>query len=180
MIRNWEKKLGEEKELYEIQHYLLVTPEKEDDVFFVDYWITNGPEANEIRPGTNFIPLSDPVPAYSLTKTTGGKYAPPVSQKDRLFQQSIAKNSLLVTDNDIKDFCLKEFKESIHEVRVCRGFEKSGNPKLGFVETTDVYLKPVEGMNINEKDREYYLQMLVGKSPATFNYRVFIKEILPI
>ncbi|MDU1906450.1 MAG: hypothetical protein E6772_16895 [Dysgonomonas sp.] len=184
LIRQLNKRLSDTKNRYEIENYLLFNPDKENEVYFVDYWITNGVDANHIRPGVHLSMLSDlslrPSSIYSLSRTTGGKYAPQASEKDQLYKKNIMEHSLLITDDDIQNFCLQEFKESICDVKVSKGFMESNDPKLGFVETTDVYLKPIEGMGsyINDRDRIYYQTSLEEKSPATFNYRIFINEIL--
>jgi hypothetical protein len=179
LIRQLRKRLAEAGDRYEIENYLLLPPpDQEGEVFFVDYWITNSGQANDIRPGSIFSSAIETFAAYSLTRTAGGRYAPRASGKENLYRESMTGRSLLITDDDIQNFCLREFRGSVSEVKVCGGFMESGNPRLGFIATTDVYLRPLEGMkgHIEEKDKEYYLQTLKEKSPATFNYRVFIKE----
>ncbi|MDR1501095.1 MAG: hypothetical protein LBT43_01395 [Prevotella sp.] len=177
LIRQLKKRQAEIKDRYEIENYLFLPPlDKESEVYFIHYWITNGEQANHVRPGSIFSSVSDASETYSLTQTTGGKYAPRASEKENLYKESMTDHSLLITDDDILNFCLKEFSGSVSEVKVCGGFMDSDNPKLGFIETTDVYLKPLGSMKgyIKEKEKRYYLQMLEENSPATFNFRIFI------
>ncbi|WP_221413106.1 hypothetical protein [Dysgonomonas sp. 521] len=181
LIQQLKKKLAETKDRYEIENYLwLPLPDKAGEVYFVDYWTTSSRQANHIRQGSTFFSTADTITAYSLSQTMGGEYAPRASEKDNLYQKSMAEHSLLITDDDILDFCLKEFNESISEVKVCKGFMKSENPKFGFIETTDIHLKPLSAMKdyLNEKDKEYFHQSLKKKSPATYNYRIFIEDTL--
>jgi len=180
LLRQLNKKQSESTDRYEIENYLLVAPDKDKDVYFLDYWVANGEEANSIRPGAIFTSLSDilvnPVSIYSLSHTTGGKFAPQAEKKNNLYKKTLLEHSLIITDEDIQNFCKQEFKESVSEVSVSKGIMKSKNPHLGFIQTTDVYMKPAKGMenHINEKDRGYFLKKLKENSPATYNYRVFI------
>ncbi|WP_156032910.1 type VI secretion system baseplate subunit TssF [Prevotella sp. 10(H)] len=184
LIRQLNKSLADNKYNYEIKNYLLLDPEKEDEVYFLDYWITNGTQANDIKSGVVFSILSDmaliPSSIYSLNRTTGGKYAPQASEKEVIYKKNLMSHNLLVTNEDIEKFCTEEFRESVKSVRVSKGFMKSDNPKFGFIETTDVYLLPIETMRdyMNEADKNYYLKALKEKSPATFNYRIFIDRVL--
>ncbi|WP_165042175.1 type VI secretion system baseplate subunit TssF [Dysgonomonas sp. ZJ709] len=185
LVKRLEKTLSESKERYEIETYLQVNPDKENEIYFVDYWITEGAQANNIKAGMIFNSLSGlPIQRSSiitLCPTIGGKYAPQGEMKNSLYKKVLTENNLLVTDNDIEEFCLQEFHESICEVKVCQGTMKSDNPINGFIRTTDVYIKPHKDMEeyIGDKNEEYFKQILKRKSPATYNYRVFINKILP-
>lgn len=172
------EKMLETSEHFEIINYLLFTPDKESEIYFIDYWTTNGEEANQIRSGSVFSCSSESVSAYSLSPTVGGQYAPVASDKTELYQEFILNPGSVITDEDIRNFCLKEFEESIREVRVGKGFTRDNNPKIGFVETTDVYLKLRDDMKeyANEDRKEYYLLKLIEASPATFSYRIFIED----
>lgn len=174
------EKMLKTNEYNEVKNYLLFSPGKANETYFVDYWITNGEAANHIRSGSAFLSLSEPVSTYALSQTIGGRYAPPDSDKNILRQDSIVNHKLLITNNDIQKFCMNEFKESVCGVVVCKGFVKSNDPKLGFIETIDVHLKLMDEMKeyVDGKGKEYYLLKLKENSPATFNYRVFIEEKL--
>jgi hypothetical protein len=184
LINNLKRQQFQSREWSEVVNYLLIDPPKENDIYFTDYWVTNGNDANNIKAGSMFACISGlpvhPASVYSLSATKGGAYAPLGERKQNLYKNSLAQHDLLVTNEDIADFCLREFKESINKVEVSRGFMKSSDPKPGFVETTDVYLTPVKNMEefVREKDREYFHRSLKEHSPATFNYRVFIKNAL--
>lgn len=184
LIKRLSKNITDDKYNYEIKNYLLLDSEKEGEVFFIDYWITNGARANDIKSGTVFQNLSDlaliPSSIYSFNRTVGGKYTPQVSEKYAIYKRSLMSHSLLVTNEDIYDFCMEKFKESVKDVRVSRGFISSNNSELGFIETTDVYLTPIDSMTdyLSEVNGVNYLNALKEKSPATFNYRIFIDKAL--
>lgn len=175
------------KERYEVQNYLLLSPDNDGtEIFFVDYWLTDGPEANNINMGTSFSPLTgadsliDVSSVVSLSKTTGGRYAPQADHKNHLYKQFLSKPSLLVTNEDITNFLLEEFDESVRAIELKKGFEKSTNPPYGFIRTKDVYItlhKEAEGF-MAEKDIEYFRKALQANSPATYNYRVFFNTQL--
>ncbi|MFV0418271.1 MAG: hypothetical protein ACK5KT_06035 [Dysgonomonas sp.] len=184
LISDLKKKRSELNVWSEVENYLLVNSSKENDIYFIDYWVTNGKDANHIKPGSLFTTISDlsvkQTSVYSLSATKGGEYAPLGEKKKDLYKQSLTQHKLLVTDKDISEFCLKEFEESISEVKVSGGFMTSSDPRLGFIETTDVYLMLLKHMEnlIGEKDSEYFYQALKKNSPSTFNYRIFINNTL--
>lgn len=180
LIKGLKKQQSKQTDWYEVDHYLMLTPDKDHEIFFIDYWITNGQEGNNIRAGEYFSSFSEfalhQLSIYSLTSTQGGTFAPLGEKKKNFYKKSLTSHNLLVTDEDVVLFCLKEFEASISEVTVRKGFMKSSNFKTGFIETTDVYLTPLINMKhyLNEKDEENFLQILKENSPATYNYRVFI------
>lgn len=184
LMRQLNKTQTNSQERYEVENYLLVNPTRDDQIYFVDYWITDAEEANHLKAGIPFVSLSalmvNPLSLVSVTPTIGGKYAPQAERKNELRKKTLTEHGLLVTDQDIINFCLQEFKESIREVKIRKGIMYSSNPKLGFIRTIDVYMALNKNMvsYVDKKDAAYFREALVKNSPATYNYRVFIEQTL--
>lgn len=185
LMRQLNKVQVESRDRHEVENYLLVHPSKEDQIFFVDYWITHAEEVNQLKAGTSFISISaltvNPSSLFSLTPAVGGKYAPQAERKSELRKKTLTEHRLLVTDQDIIRFCTQEFNESVADVKVRKGIMPGRNPAFGFVRTIDVYMKLTKNMEgyVDKKDEEYFREVLAKNSPATYHYRVFIEQTLP-
>lgn len=181
LIRGLEKKVAETKDRLEVENYVFVDPDRDTEIYFVDYWITNGVEANEIKAGVFFDMDSKlsilPLSVTTLAPVTGGKNAPQAIAKNSLYKKTLSENSLLITHEDITAFCKDEFHEMISDVKICNGFMKRSEAGRGFVRTTDIYMTPLKGMErYFRQDTSYFEKKLKEKSPVTCNYRIFINR----
>lgn len=162
--------------------YIITDHIDNDDVLFLKYWATNCEKANGIRNGTGLESNSgldfDPSSICLLTTTTGGKSAPRAAAKTSTFHQTLLSRTVLVTNNDIKKYCLSEFKETISRVRISKGYVECPEKEYSFLRTIDVYLTPHKSIDklFHQQDTEFIRQKLVKHSPATFNYRILIEE----
>lgn len=171
------------KDRYEIKNYMLLSPQINDkNLYFVSYWVTVNNMAENMNQG---LPMQaepglqlDPGSIVLMSSVKKGKGTPGQSEKYKIYSKSITDSRILVTNDDIKAFCLKEFGDSISEVHICKGLIESPDPAIGFIRTTDVYLKPHKGLNtyIGQRDETYFCELLKKNSPFTFRYRVFIDK----
>ncbi|MFV0332164.1 MAG: hypothetical protein ACK5KL_20430 [Dysgonomonas sp.] len=183
LVKHIRKRITRSKEKLEIQNYILIDVPDENDVFFVKYWTTNCEQANKIKQNTVLDCVSSDISVvatcvYTLTGTTGGKYAPQSTERQNLRIKSLMDRSVLVTNEDIIQFCSDEFSDLISGVRIAKGMMESTNEKGEFIRTTDVILTPKKGMEylMEETDTQKLELLLQKNSPATFNYRVCINK----
>lgn len=164
----------------EVEYYVLLDMQKEGEVFFVDYWITNSLYANKIPAGSVFINESDTLlnidATYSLVVTQGGAYPPRGNEMQHKFKAAMSNHRLLVTEEDIKQFCKTSFANYISDVNIRKGFEE--DPKMGFLDTIDVHLVASKSLQnfVGDLEKAYFLDTLQANSPATFRYRVFVNS----
>lgn len=166
------------KQWNEVENYLLLDTTEEDEVFFVDYWTTNTIHANNISAGTLFVNESELAlnvgNTYSLLATQGGAYPPRGNEMQHKFKSAMSNHRLLVTEEDIVQFCKINFQNYISGASVRKGFEE--DPKMGFMDTIDVHLVAIKSQRkvVGEAEKAYFLQTLSLNSPATIRYRVFV------
>lgn len=182
LVKELRQVLSDSEEHYEATNYLFVVPEKEHEIYFVDYWITNGEDVNHIRTGSLFFNYSEhlliPASIRTLFPVTGGKYAPQSETKKKEYRKSLAERVLLVTDDDVKQFCVSELGDLLSEIEIKRGIIPENGTRTSFLSTTDIYVTLSAELKeqFNEQDRLRLLKMLESYSPATCHYRLFINK----
>ena len=140
-----------------------------------------GELANGIRIGQSLNPqesmFGDVEPAVLVTPTLGGM--PPPSENERItrFKYILGSRNRVVTNNDIRNFCLVELSDVISDVYVEKGVVKSETPGEGLLRTIDMHLVPIYKME-DQKQRKQIVDTLydhlMEHSPMTFNYRIII------
>lgn len=186
IIKGLSNTVSMSKERYDIENYILLGSDiATDELFFVEYWITLSAAAMNLKSGTLLksepgLPIS-PASVILLSDTKEGRNVPQQTQKYNQYRKSLTRHRQLVTNKDIESFCMKEFSDSISKIQVRKGLIEDSDSKIGFLRTTDVYLKPHKNLEnyLGEQDAAYFEQILIQNSPATFRYRVFINETLP-
>lgn len=186
IIKDLGESLSKINERYEIKNYILLEADMADkELFFVEYWLTRGRNANNIKAGSVLVSTSEipinPTTIRLMSNSKGGKPAPQRPQRYNLYKESMTRNRLLVTHEDIECFCKDNFIDSICEVSIRKGLIENPDPKIGFLHTTDVYLKPHPQLEayLGEHDKNTFEKVLRENSSATFRYRVFINKTLP-
>lgn len=181
MVRSLFQIVHAKKEHTEVKNYLVVEQQRETEIFFLKYWIVGSltdaavKESLPVRPSVD-LPFN-PDRVYLIRPLSGGKQTPSQHVKNNLYKGSLAEHPLLVTSEDIRGFCLKEFSEIVEQVDVCSGYTKCPGSGVGFVKTTDVHLRirKHHQWNADNTLHHHIEQVLRDHSPVTFNYRVLLK-----
>lgn len=183
LVSHIRKSVSLSDEKLDIQSYILIDHLDQDEVFFVKYWTTNGDQANRIKSHAVLDCLSSntymiPSSVYTLTATTGGRYAPLLSERQLVCRKLMSDSSILVTNDDIILFCKHHFGDMLAQVKVSKGIIASCGEEGTFVHTTDIMLTPQKriGQIFNDIELFAFEQDLRRHSPATFNYRIYIDE----
>ncbi|MFA6778667.1 MAG: hypothetical protein WCU80_02630 [Paludibacteraceae bacterium] len=163
-------------------YYLFVEPPQGTSLFFVRYWTTLGPLSNGMRIGLSLNPqeslFGDMNPAVLVTPSLGGAAAPSESERIARFKYVLGCRNRIVTNNDIRNFCLAQLSDLISDVRIEKGVMRGLLPGEGLLRTIDVHLRPLAPME-DEKQRRQISDNLYDclreNSPMTFNYRIFIE-----
>lgn len=182
LIKHIKELVATNKDRLEMLNYISIDNLKKSDVFFVKYWTTNSVRANNIKQYTTLeyadidvlIKSSD---IFTLSSTEGGKYAPQITERRNLQLKSFTDRSMLVTNEDIIDYCRKNFSSTIDHVEITKGLMQNPDKKHEFLCTKDIVLTPRKDIDLllSEYDAEIFRKSLQMNSPATFNYRVIIK-----
>ncbi len=164
----------------EIPHYIIVKPEENQEIMFVEYWTTNINLANNIRSGTK-LQQSSGVTCKSdslvlLTATMGGKDKLKSEEELHAFKYSLLTRGRIVTVEDIRSFCFYELGSRLGNVTVKRGFLISENPKVGAKRTVDVILTPANHKTEDQDEWNLICNQLRSKlqtkSGMSYNYRI--------
>lgn len=184
LLKHMDKALADIKDRLEVQSYILIDCICDNEVFFVQYRLTDCEQANNIKQGVYFeidnskeLPI-DNTSVFTLSPTIGGKRAPESADRQGLRRKSLTRKTILVTDRDIISFCKEELGSIVDNIDIRNGIMEIGSPNAEFVRTTDVYLTPKQNENspLNDNDLIFLKDLLDKNSPATFNYRVFINN----
>lgn len=129
--------------------YLFLGDPKNDETYFIDYWVTNAIHANGIMAGTKLTNYKgSQLKKDSLclkTTTVGGKYALDPARHIDAYKYASLTHNKIVTAEDIKACCLYELGDKINrDVIVRKGLVLSDNPKQGLVRCVEVLLKKKE------------------------------------
>lgn len=162
--------------------YLLLDQLQDDEIIFAKYWATHNEAANNI-PINTFLEcplLTELIPSTVrlLTATTGGNSYPLSASNNKIYHSSLASRILLVTSNDIVEYCLQQFKDIVKNATVRSDYMKCEPPEDGFLRTTDVYveLRELTDKSFYPKIESHIWKGLKENSPATFRYRVFANK----
>jgi hypothetical protein len=178
VVKHLSKMIYERKDHYEIENYLHIHQEEVEKTYFVEYWITQDIDAGYVKKesifrSTNGLPIDR---ASVLSSVREIRYAPARTDKNKLQKSALSHYPLLVTSEDIRDFCVRNFSHIIREVMVINGLMEIRNSDAGFIRTTDVYVQPEKGLEnyFNTRGKDFFEQMLKENSPASFCIRVYV------
>lgn len=165
----------------ELPYYLFVEPPQQSTLFYVKYWTSSGINANGLRIGQR-AQIGDTLyshvnQAILLTPSLGGKSAPTERERIAKYKYILGSRNRIVTNNDIKSFCVAELPDLVSDVRIEKGICRGIQPNQGLIRTIDVHLilsRPLEDKKQREQIVDELYDHMVAQSPMTFNYRIFI------
>jgi hypothetical protein len=155
-ISDLEQRVAENDVLREDIPFLVVRPlpKERNNQVKVEYWSTNGAEANDIAAGASlemfatrgFVRES----LLLVTRSTGGANNKTPSEAFFEFKKALTTRDRVITKEDIKTFAFARLDARLHQVEVQKGFRVSDAPGEGMTRTIDVLLQlnPAE----NESD----------------------------
>ena len=182
MITTLEQRMNRVEHDKEIPSYLIIDSEADDEIIYVNYWVTNCELVNDIKAGTFFTPYGatfvDADSIVSMTPCTGGKNRPSSTSTLDMYKFILTGRDRIYTSEDIINFCYNEYGNIIASVEVKKGVQVSAKPKEGLVRTIDIFIdmKKQFDSNSSEDLRDNLHNLLMEKSPDTFNYRIFINN----
>ncbi|KGN81149.1 hypothetical protein HR13_01945 [Porphyromonas gulae] len=164
-----------------IPFYLFVDSPQAFGNFYVRYWATLGNIANGIRAGIQLQPeeplFGEVSGAIFVTPTVGGASEPSERERIARFKYILSSRNQIVTNNDIRSFCLSELSDIISGVNIEKGIALGSSPTEGLIRTIDVHLIPLSTVldaQLKQQIADDIHHKLAALSPMTFNYRVFV------
>ncbi|RFM25602.1 type VI secretion system baseplate subunit TssF [Deminuibacter soli] len=167
-------------EMTESTRYIIIKPEEQADTMHLDYWTTQGDLTAQLRVGAQLVQFENasikPESIQLISKPVGGRsQAQPVNRL-QAYKYSLLTRDRIITNDDIRNFCLLELNGRLSEVSIERGVMLSPHPKEGLRKTTDIYLHPVPGQQWTEEEWQHLsrqlLQKLQSRSSMHLVYRL--------
>lgn len=167
--------------------YLIVEPFDTEDNIQVEYWVTHGEEANNIRTGTELRCQNSPDIAVHgiilLSETRGGREQLQAGERLDACRFALGSRDRLITQEDIRNFCRMELGKKLKEVKFKKGLSPSPHPTQGYIRTLDIVLVPHNYTEFNEAEWNHIAQTLFIKiknnSPDNNNYRMVVEQVSP-
>ncbi|WP_149274978.1 type VI secretion system baseplate subunit TssF [Pareuzebyella sediminis] len=168
VIARLEQKVDEASSDETLTTYVALKPFEIGEHLLVEYWTTNGSEANHITQGA---PLAlrkgfgiNQGSCRLITTTMGGR--------DELSSQNLigsARRSLtgnrIVSKEDIKALCFEIYGDMLEDVEIRRGYQKGIALKKGLVRCVEILLIPSSRDNVKKEEwftlgtsLKYYLE----------------------
>jgi hypothetical protein len=182
LITTLEQRLNNVEHDREIPSYLIIDSESNDEIIYVNYWVSNCELVNDIKAGTFFSPYGETFvnldSTISMTPCTGGKSRPNSNSALDMYKYILTGRDRIYTSEDIINFCYSEYGDMIALAEVKKGVRVSDKPKEGLIRTIDVFIdmKKQFDARASEDLRDNLLNLLMEKSPDTYNYRIFISN----
>ncbi len=177
-----EKKVSDMKKSSEETNYISVKPYKKKDTLLVEYWITNGEDANQIKSGNtlNIYQGSDLKQKGSmfLTSTFQGKNNLGMEERLNAYRRALLSRNRIVTKEDVKALCYELCSNKVKEVEVSKGFKTDIHISKGLIPCIEVvlYANPEEKISNIEWDslKSNILSILEQQSLNVFPYKITI------
>jgi hypothetical protein len=151
----------------------------------IDYWITNGADANNIKAGLTLAAVNNTLintkKSHTLTNFTGGKNSVSVSEKKGMLRQQLISGGKIISAEDVKLLCMQLFGDKLKKVEVQKGVQVSAQAEEGFKRTIDVSLTLSSSVNESMKSeienlcRELEFILEGNASPVT-PFQIIIKN----
>lgn len=178
-----DQKLKEINENREVPSYLIIDSEEKGETLYVNYWVTNCDLANDIKAGAFFKAYNETFvesdSVFSLTTSIGGRKVPKSNNVLDRYKYILTSRDRIYTHADVVNFCYSEFGDIISDVEVKKGVQVSPRPKEGLVRTIDIFIRLKQNYEHLITDKGLVgrmVNLLIEKSPDSFNYRVFIQQ----
>jgi hypothetical protein len=164
--------------------YLFVKPKKAGESITIDYWTSNGTDANGFRPGSKLHLYSGasfyPDQIQLLTMTTGGRGELAQDEMVEAYRFALLSQERIVSAEDIKAACRYILGSKVKEVEVKQGFTMGALTEQGLAPVTDVVITPHEKIKLAEEEwrqlSEDVLLKLKTHSMPHIQYRVRIEN----
>ncbi len=125
-------------------YYLMMRPNKNGEMIFINYWTTNDVDANNIKAGVAVNAVNNTLintqKSQTLIGFSGGKNSISASEKRLILRQQLVSGGKVISAEDVKLLCMQLYGNKLKNVEVRKGVQVSTKAKEGFKRTIDVIL----------------------------------------
>jgi len=179
-----EKKVLETKKETAETNYLSIKPYRKKDTLLVDYWTTNGEEANNIKSGSQLQVYkgSDLKQQQSVLLSPSFSGKNELSTEERLYayRRALLSRNRVITKQDIKALCFDVCGNKLSNIEIKKGFRTNFKTNYGLTPTIDVVLYPNSAKKTStmewESLRTNILSVIEEQTLDVFPYHVMIEK----
>ena len=184
IIARIEQRLTDTSAQKENISYIMLRAIQNEETVFIEFWSTDGLQANNIKPGTpmNIYSGSDlkKESVRFLTVTSGGRERMDTEDRINSYRKALLSKGRVVSAEDIKTFCFEHFGKNLEKVEVTKGIASGTTADTGFIRTIDIHLHlSKKGVQLSEEELKFLKEDLKIKlEEASMNilpYRIFLK-----
>ena len=140
--------------------YLVVNPNQAGDGVYAEFWTTTGAFCNLMPIGTSLDIVSstgiDRKSILLVTSPIGGRSKISEEEKLRVYKSALLNRGRLVTQEDIRLYCLAELQGLVRSVEVRKGIAMDHLPKRAWSRILEIVVTPLE----EEYSKEEWLALL--------------------
>lgn len=153
-----EDKLSKSEIDFSDKKYIFLEPFGSKEVLLIEYWSTNGEDANGLKPGSNLEVYKalgvKQQGNYLITSTFEGKSNLNLEERLNAYRSSLLSRDRIVTTKDIEALCFDLYKDKITKVAVSRTYKNNTELNKGLTPCILIELTANNSKNINSKEWE--------------------------
>jgi hypothetical protein len=181
-IATLEKKVLDMSKTVEETNYLSVKPYKKKDLLLIEYWTTNGKEANQIKPGSSLhiykgSELKQKKGIF-LTPTFQGKDNLTMEERLYAYRRALLSRNRIVTKEDIKALCYELCSNKLKNVTIRKTFKTNIDANKGLVPSIEIILLPNPLVQVSDFEwssiKSNILSILEKQSLNVFPYYITV------
>ncbi|GGI27607.1 type VI secretion system baseplate subunit TssF [Pedobacter mendelii] len=172
------------KAVKELPSYIVVKPIDDADIVFLDIWVTQAEEANNIHAGSKLILYDNSriqaESVFLLSQSKGGRSKLNATNRVQAYKYGLTTADRIITKADIINFCRYELGDKVQGIILTNGIIMDHKPNSGFIRTTDIMIEPADRLKLNKQDWDELLDLTLSKlklrSKMNVHYRIFLKS----
>ena len=182
LISLLEKKVASSTNTLTETNYITLEPYSKKENLLVDYWTTNGEEANNIKSGSA-IEIYKAIGikqkgSYLMTTTFDGKNSLNMDERLNSYRRSLLSRDRIVTKEDIKALCYELYNDKIIGVEINKGYTNNIDLHKGITQCIEIELHPNKKIKLEQNEwdslNSNLLLFLEKKSVNIFPYKIKI------
>ena len=184
IIARIEQRLTETSVQKENISYIMLRSFPNEETVFIEFWSTDGSQANNIKPGTalNIYSGSDirKESVRFLTATAGGRDRMDTEDRLNSYRKALLSKDRVVTAEDIRALCFEHFGKNLEKVEVKKGIASGTTTDTGFIRTIEIHIQLSKKTSQMAEEELKFLKedLMVKLEESSMNilpYRIFIK-----
>jgi hypothetical protein len=177
-----EDKLSNSETDFSDTKYIFIEPYESKEVLLIEYWSTNGEDANGIKPGSSLEVYKalgvKQQGNYLITSSFEGKSSLSLEERLNAYRSSLLSRDRIVTTKDIEALCYELYNDKITNVAIKRTYQINVEPNKGLTPCISIRLTANTSKKISPTEWELlntHLQLnLKNRSMNVFPYVVDI------